>query len=351
MAADAELMIQAEGLTKRYGETQALAGVDFSVPAGTILGLLGPNGAGKTTAVRVLTTLALPDSGRATVAGIDVVQQPGEVRRHIGVAAQDATLDPLLTGRQNLVLVGELSDMGKAAKARAAELLEQFELTFAADRVLKGYSGGMRRRLDLAAALMTRPPVLFLDEPTTGLDPTSRLRVWESVRELLDDGVTVLLTTQYLEEADALAHRIVVVDHGTVIADGTPTELKEASRSAHLEVLLAAPSDAAVGAIAPLVAGQVRVSDDGRQLSAGVDASTGLATAVVRALDAAGVLVDNIEVRQPSLDDVFFSLTGGHIEEEAAEAEGDEDRQVDESGDGAADTESEERHELEGVWS
>ncbi len=167
-----ELMIQAEGLTKRYGETQALAGVDFWVPAGTILGLLGPNGAGKTTAVRILTTLALPDAGRATVAGIDVVKHPGEVRRHIGVAAQDATLDPLLTGRQNLVLVGELSDMGRApSRARAVELLAQFELTDAADRVLKGYSGGMRRRLDLAASLMTRPPVLFLDEPTTGLDP------------------------------------------------------------------------------------------------------------------------------------------------------------------------------------
>ncbi len=351
-----ELMIRAEGLTKRYGDTQALAGVDFSVPAGTILGLLGPNGAGKTTAVRVLTTLALPDSGRGTVAGIDVVKHPGEVRRHIGVAAQDATLDPLLTGRQNLVLVGELSDMGRApSRARAAELLTQFELTDAADRVLKGYSGGMRRRLDLAAALMTRPPVLFLDEPTTGLDPTSRQRVWEAIRELLGEGVTVLLTTQYLEEADALAHRIVVVDHGKVIANGTPTELKEASRSARLEVSLAAPDSEAraAGAMAPLVAGRVHVSEDGRRLSAGVDAVPGLATAVVRALDAAGVLVDNIEVRQPSLDDVFFSLTGGHIEDE------DEDEVIG-SGDGAAaaataggsdggDGESGDRHELEGV--
>jgi ABC-2 type transport system ATP-binding protein len=312
-----ELMIQAEGLKKRYGETQALDGVSFSVPAGTILGLLGPNGAGKTTAVRVLTTLAHPDEGTATVAGIDVVRHPAEVRRHIGVAAQDATLDPLLTGRQNLVLVGELSDMGRAAsRRRAEELLERFELTFAADRVLKGYSGGMRRRLDLAASMMTRPPVLFLDEPTTGLDPVSRQRVWETIRELVGEGVTVLLTTQYLEEADELASRIVVVDHGHVIADGTPLELKEASRSAHLEVALSSPSAAAVAAIAPLVAGEVHVSEDGRRLSAGVDASTGLATSVVRALDAAGVTVDNIEVRQPSLDDVFFSLTGGHIEEE-----------------------------------
>ncbi|HXA74839.1 MAG TPA: ATP-binding cassette domain-containing protein [Acidimicrobiales bacterium] len=314
----AELMIQAEGLKKRYGQTQALDGVSFSVPAGTILGLLGPNGAGKTTAVRVLTTLAKPDAGSATVAGIDVVRHPGEVRRHIGVAAQDATLDPLLTGRQNLVLVGELSDMGRAAsQQRAAELLDRFELTFAADRVLKGYSGGMRRRLDLAASMMTRPPVLFLDEPTTGLDPVSRQRVWDTIRELVGEGVTVLLTTQYLEEADELASRIVVVDHGRVIADGTPQALKEASRSARLEVTLAAASSAgvAVPAIAGLVAGEVHVSDDGRTLSAGVDASTGLATTVVRALDAAGVLVDNIEVRQPSLDDVFFSLTGGHIEE------------------------------------
>jgi ABC-2 type transport system ATP-binding protein len=325
MSMAAELMIQAEGLKKRYGETHALAGVDFSVPAGTILGVLGPNGAGKTTAVRILTTLARPDSGTATVAGIDVVKHPGEVRRHIGVAAQDATLDPLLTGRQNLVLVGELSDMGRAAsRVRAAELIDRFELTHAADRVVKGYSGGMKRRLDLAASMMTRPPVLFLDEPTTGLDPVSRQRVWDAIRELLGEGVTVLLTTQYLEEADELAHRIVVIDHGLVIANGTPMELKEASRSARLEVTLSAPSADAVRAIAPLVAGEVWVSEDGRQLSAGVDAAAGLATAVVRALDAAGVLVDNIEVRQPSLDDVFFTLTGGHIEEEGAGASGDE---------------------------
>ena len=321
MAMASELVIQAEGLKKAYGDTQALAGVDFGVPAGTVLGLLGPNGAGKTTAVRILTTLARPDAGRAVVAGIDVAAHPDQVRRYIGVAAQDATLDPLLTGRQNLVLCGELSDMGRAAsKRRAVELLAQFELDFAADRVVKGYSGGMRRRLDLAAALMTRPPVLFLDEPTTGLDPVSRQKVWEAIRELLGEGVTVLLTTQYLDEADALAHRIVVVDHGRVIADGTPLELKEASRSALVEVTLAETSFDGVGvavtALAPLVAGEVHVSDDGRRLSAGVDAATGLATTLVRALDAAGVLVDNIEVRQPSLDDVFFSLTGGHIEVE-----------------------------------
>ena len=211
------------------------------------------------------------------------------MRRHIGVAAQDATLDPLLTGRQNLVLIGELSDLGRAeSRARAKELLAQFELTDAADRVVKGYSGGMRRRLDLAGSLMTRPPVLFLDEPTTGLDPTSRQRVWEAIRELLGEGVTVLLTTQYLEEADELAHDIVVVDHGRVIAQGTPQELKEASRGARLEVTLAEPHAGAVGAMAPLVSGPVAVSDDGRHLSAGVDSSTGLATVVVRALDARG---------------------------------------------------------------
>jgi len=315
-----DMMIEAEELAKRYGETRALAGVDFAVPGGSILGLLGPNGAGKTTAVRILTTLALPDAGRARVAGVDVVGHPAEVRRHIGVAAQDATLDGLLSGRQNLVLVGELSDMGRrASRQRATELLAQFELTDASDRVLKGYSGGMRRRLDLAAALMTRPPVLFLDEPTTGLDPVSRQRVWEAVRELTAAGVTVLLTTQYLDEADALADQIVVIDHGRVIANGTPQELKEASRSARLEVTLTAPypgaveATGAVEAIGSLTAGPVHISEDGRRLSAGVDSAPGLATSVVRALDAAGVLVDDIEIRQPSLDDVFFSLTGGHL--------------------------------------
>jgi daunorubicin resistance ABC transporter ATP-binding subunit len=308
-------MIEADNLKKRYGDTQALAGVSFAVERGTVLGVLGPNGAGKTTAVRILTTLAKPDSGRATVAGRDVVTEPGAVRRNIGVAAQDATLDGLLTGRQNLTLVGELSGMRRAdGRARAAELLEQFQLDYAADRVVKGYSGGMRRRLDLAASLMTRPPVLFLDEPTTGLDPTSRQRVWDSVRQLVAEGVTLLLTTQYLDEADALADRIVVIDHGQVIADGTPQQLKEQSRGARLEVTLTVPSPAAADAIAPLVAGRIETTDHGRQLSAGVDSTPGLATEVVRALDRAGVRVDDIAVRQPSLDDVFFALTGDHIE-------------------------------------
>jgi ABC-2 type transport system ATP-binding protein len=313
------IMISAEGLTKRYGETQALAGVDFSVPAGSILGVLGPNGAGKTTAVRILTTFAVPDSGRATVAGHDVVRDAAEVRRHIGVAAQDATLDELLTGRQNLMLIGELSRMSRSdARTRTTELLEQFELTFAADRVMKGYSGGMRRRLDLAAAMLTRPPVLFLDEPTTGLDPSSRLRMWDVIRQLVGEGVTTLLTTQYLDEADTLADQIIVIDHGKVIAEGTPRELKEASRGARLEVTLAAPHPDALSSLQLLVQGRVQVSEDGRLLSAAVDHSPGLATTVVRALDEAGVMVDNIEVRQPSLDDVFFSLTGHPAEEPEA---------------------------------
>ncbi|HWA67177.1 MAG TPA: ATP-binding cassette domain-containing protein [Mycobacteriales bacterium] len=309
-----DAVIEAEHLAKRYGETQALAGVSFAVPAGTVLGLLGPNGAGKTTAVRILTTLALPDSGAARVDGIDVASNPGEVRRRIGVAAQDATLDGLLTGRQNLALVGELCGLGRAAsKARASELLEEFDLTHAADRVVKGYSGGMRRRLDLAASMLTRPPILFLDEPTTGLDPTSRVRVWESIRSLIAQGVTLLLTTQYLDEADALADQIVVVDHGRVIADGTPEELKRQSRNARLEVTLTESHHDAAAVIESLVAGRVTVGDDGRTLSAGVDAGPGLATEVVRALDQAGIRVDDIAVRQPSLDDVFFALTGEHV--------------------------------------
>ena len=307
-------MIEALGLAKRYGQTQALAGVSFDVPAGTVAGLLGPNGAGKTTAVRILTTLARPDSGTARVDGIDVSSDPGAVRRRIGVAAQDATLDGLLTGRQNLVLVGELSGLGRrASRARAVELLDEFELTDAADRVVKGYSGGMRRRLDLAASMLTRPPILFLDEPTTGLDPASRMRVWESIRGLIADGVTLLLTTQYLDEADALADRIVVIDHGKVIADGTPADLKRQSHNARVEITLTGAHPGAASAIAPLVEGPVTESDGGRRLTAAVDAGPGLATEIVRALDQAGIRVDDIAVRQPSLDDVFFTLTGEHV--------------------------------------
>jgi ABC-2 type transport system ATP-binding protein len=316
------LMIEAETLTKRYGETQALAGVSLAVPSGSILGVLGPNGAGKTTAVRILTTLALPDSGHARVAGHDVVTEAPAVRRNIGVTAQDATLDDLLTGRQNLVMVGELSGMRRSeAKARGAELLERFQLTAAADRVLKGYSGGMRRRLDLAAGLVTRPPVLFLDEPTTGLDPTGRAEMWQIIRELVGDGATLLLTTQYLDEADQLADRIAVIDHGSVIAEGTPVQLKAATGGARLEVTLSAPDDAAIPALARLVEGRINVSDDGRRLDAAIRTASGLATAVVRALDEAGVLVDDVAVRPPSLDDVFFALTGRPVLDEAVQDE------------------------------
>jgi ABC-2 type transport system ATP-binding protein len=312
-----DLMIEAENLTKHYGDTVALAGIDLEVPAGTILGVLGPNGAGKTTAVRILTTLDVPDSGRARVAGYDVLTEAAEVRRHIGVAAQNATLDDSLTGRQNLIMIGELSRQRRStARARAIELLDRFELSDAADRVMKGYSGGMRRRLDLAASLMTRPPVLFLDEPTTGLDPTSRVRMWDVIRELVADGVTLLLTTQYLDEADTLADRIVVIDHGRVIAQGTSRELKEATGGARLEATLTEPHPGAVAALAPLVDGAVHVSDDGRHLHAAVRSGSGLATNVVRALDSAGISVDDVEVLQPSLDDVFFALTGRPSESE-----------------------------------
>jgi daunorubicin resistance ABC transporter ATP-binding subunit len=304
-------MIRAEGLKKRFGSTVALDGVDLDVPTGSILSVLGPNGAGKTTAVRILTTLSLPDDGSAWVAGHDVVRESPAVQRSIGVTAQDATVDGLLTGRQNLVMVGRLSGLRRAeARARADELLDQFDLSDAADRVLKGYSGGMRRRLDLAAGLVTRPPVLFLDEPTTGLDPTSRVRMWEVIRGLVAEGVTLLLTTQYLDEADELADRIVVIDHGRVIAEGTAAELKTATGGARLEVTLSQPSDTAAAALEPFVAGPVHVSHDGRRLRAPVRSGSGLATTVVRALDAAGVGVDDVEVHQPSLDDVFFSLTG-----------------------------------------
>jgi ABC-2 type transport system ATP-binding protein len=253
-------MIEAEGLTKRYGPTVALAGIDLQVPAGSILGVLGPNGAGKTTALRILTTLSLPDEGWARVAGHDVVREAAAVQRNIGVTAQDATVDEVLTGRQNLVMIGRLSGLRRRqARARAAELLDQFDLADAADRMLREYSGGMRRRLDLAAGLVTRPPVLFLDEPTTGLDPASRLRMWNVIRELVTGGVTLLLTTQYLDEADELADRIVVIDHGHVIAEGAPAELKTQTGGARLEVTLTEANPAASGALEPFASGPVHV--------------------------------------------------------------------------------------------
>jgi len=312
--------ILAEGLRKTYGEQLAVADVSLSVAPGEILGVLGPNGAGKSTTVRMLTTMTRPDAGRAVVAGHDVAGDAQAVRRVIGVTGQDATLDELLTGAQNLELVGELSGLSRrTARARAVELLDQFELTFAADRMVKTYSGGMRRRLDLGASLVARPRVLFLDEPTTGLDPTSRVRMWEVIRRLVADGTTVMLTTQYLDEADTLADRISVIDHGLVIAEGTARELKASIGGEHLEITLEQPDERAAAALAPLAAGPVQVIEGGKRLRAPIVPQHGLVTAVVRALDDAGIPVDDIEIHHPSLDDVFFSLTGHAAEEPVAE--------------------------------
>lgn len=315
-------MIEVEGLVKRYGENEAVAGVSLQVPAGTVLGVLGPNGAGKTTTVRMLTTLTTPDAGTARVAGHDVVRESKAVQAKIGVTAQDATVDEMLTGRQNLVMIGRLSGLRRGdARNLAGALLERFELTDAAGRAVKGYSGGMRRRLDLAAGLLTRPPVLFLDEPTTGLDPASRIRMWGVIRELVTDGATLLLTTQYLEEADELADRIVVIDHGRVIAEGTAAELKAQTGGARLQVTLTSPHPGATTALGRFATGDVAVSHDGRHLRAPVSSGSGLASAVVRTLDEAGISVDDVEVRPPSLDDVFFALTGHAAEESATDAQ------------------------------
>jgi ABC-2 type transport system ATP-binding protein len=316
--------IAADGLVKNYGKTRALTGLDLNVPRGTIYGLLGPNGAGKTTAVRVFATLLRPDGGRAQVLGHDVVGQAARVREQIGLTGQYAALDEYLTGRANLIMIGRLSRLtAAAAKARADESLERFGLAGAANRAVKTYSGGMRRRLDLAASLIARPAVLFLDEPTTGLDPSARASVWDMVRELAADGTTLLLTTQYLEEADQLAARVAVIDAGAVIAEGAPDELKSAVGGEHLEVMLAAGADteAAITAVKPFATGAVVPDGEGRRLSIPVSASDGLTTRVVRALDDAGVQVNDVTIRRASLDDVFLSLTGhasGRTETEEA---------------------------------
>ncbi|MFF3285506.1 ATP-binding cassette domain-containing protein [Streptomyces sp. NPDC003023] len=306
--------IEAEGLCKSYKTHQALSGVDLAVPEGTVLGLLGPNGAGKTTTVRILSTLLTPDAGSARVAGYDAVRKPKEVRRRIGLTGQYAALDDRLTGRENLRLIGTLLHLGRGkARAKTDELLERFDLSDAADRVVRTYSGGMRRRLDLAASLMVDPPVLFLDEPTTGLDPNSRVMLWGMIREQVNRGVTVLLTTQYLEEADMLADRIMVIDSGKVIAEGTADELKQKVGGERLEV---APADAAntdlvLSALAGhSVAGPPVLGDNGRTVSVPLTGGMGDVTAAAGAVEALGIEIAEFAVRRPSLDDVFMTLTG-----------------------------------------
>jgi ABC-2 type transport system ATP-binding protein len=312
--------IVVEGLTKSFGDVHALRGIDLVVPRGTVLGVLGPNGAGKTTAVRILTTLLLPDSGRALVEGRDVVRQAAAVRRSIGLSGQSAAIQEELTGRENLEIVGRLYHLSKPeSRARAIELLEQFDLMDAADRPSKNYSGGMQRRLDLAASLVGHPQVLFLDEPTTGLDPRSRLGMWDIIRKLVAGGTTLLLTTQYLDEADELADEIVVIDHGLVIAAGTAEELKSRVGGDVLEFTVpnrmgisdAVTAIARIGESEPKAdreTGVVSVGVGGRGSDALVDA--------VRSLDAAGVQTQGLALRRPSLDDVFLALTGHAAEEE-----------------------------------
>jgi ABC-2 type transport system ATP-binding protein len=311
-------MIEAIGLRKSFGETHALAGLDFDVKEGTILCMLGPNGAGKTTAVRILTTLTRPDAGTATVAGIDVQRHPAEVRNKIGVAGQYAALDELLTGRENLEMVGRLYRVNaKDARSRATALIEHFELTDAADRIVKNYSGGMRRRLDLGAALMAEPPVIFLDEPTTGLDPKGRLSMWDLIEELAREGTTVLMTTQYLEEADRLADDIVVIDHGRAIARGTALELKQQVGGERLEITISDNPylDAARRVLEALGEGPAHVDEEARRVSVAVRSHDGVLTRAIRELDAAGVHVDDIGFRRPTLDAVFLALTGRPAEE------------------------------------
>ncbi|MEU6327443.1 ATP-binding cassette domain-containing protein [Streptomyces sp. NPDC047049] len=313
--------IYAEGLVKTFGDVRALDGVDLDVPEGTVLGMLGPNGAGKTTAVRVLTTLLRPDRGRAVVAGIDVLAQPDEVRRSIGLSGQFAAVDEYLTGRENLTMVGQLYQMsGRDAKRRAAELLERFHLGDAADRTAKTYSGGMRRRLDLAAALVVSPPVMFMDEPTTGLDPRNRQALWDVIQELVAGGTTLLLTTQYLEEADRLAHDICVVDHGKVIARGTSDQLKARTGGERVEVVVHAPEHLTVAdeVLRGFGKGEGTVEPHTRKLTIPVTGGAKLLAEVIRELDVRGVEIDDIGLRRPTLDDVFISLTG-HAAEAAEE--------------------------------
>lgn len=306
--------IRAEGLVKKFGATTALGGVDLEVPEGQVVGVLGPNGAGKTTAVRILATLLKPDAGHATVGGYDVVKDPVRVRGMIGLTGQYASVDEDLSGTENLVLIGRLLDLSRPdAKARAAELLEQFELTDAAGRAVKTYSGGMRRRIDLAASLVGRPQVLYLDEPTTGLDPHARNEVWAVVRRLVAEGSTVLLTTQYLEEADQLADRITVFDHGLVVADGRSDELKRRVGGQTLQVRPSSLADLdVVERILAQLTGFAPSRDNDTGLLTVPSSDPMLLSTLVRKLDDAGVVADELALRLPSLDEVFLALTGKH---------------------------------------
>ncbi|MCX9191584.1 DrrA-related ABC transporter ATP-binding protein [Carbonactinospora thermoautotrophica] len=310
--------IVAEGLVKQYGKVRALDGLDLAVPEGSVLGLLGPNGAGKTTTVRILTTLLRPDQGRALVGGYDVVEQPDAVRRIMGLSGQYAAVDENLTGRENLDMVGRLYHLGrKAARRRAEELLEQFGLTDAGDRPVRTYSGGMRRRLDLAAALVAKPRILLLDEPTTGLDPRSRLMMWDVIADLVRQGATLLLTTQYLEEADQLADTIAVVDHGRVIARGTADELKTQVGGERLEVVVLDTEGLgrAAKVLARVAGTEARVDEGERRVTVPVSGGAQALVAAVRELDAVDVKIDDIALRRPTLDDVFLALTG-HVAED-----------------------------------